>query len=90
MNNNDVSKKLEELLSGMNPSVLKNGRQNIEQILQSQQGRTLANQLSGADKQKLLSAFMSLDNDEIRKKLKNVKMSDLSGLSAEDILKKLR
>ena len=90
MNNNDVNKKLEELLAGMNPNVIKSSKQNIEQILRSPQGQNLANKLSAADKQKLIKSFMNMSNDEIRNKLKNVKMSDLSKLSADDILKKLR
>lgn len=90
MNNNDVSKKLEELLSGLNPSTLKSGKQSIEQLLNSPQGKKLAEQLSGADKQKLLSTFMGMNNNDIRKKLQNVNLADLSGLSADEILKKLR
>ena len=89
MNNNDINKKLEDLLAGMNPEVIKKSKQGIDKILRSPQGQDLAKNLSGADKQKLMQSFMNMSNDEIRNKLKNVKMSDLSNLSADEILKKL-
>ena len=90
MKNNDINKKLEDLITGLNPDVIKKSKQSIDQILRSPQGQNLANKLTGADKQKLIQSFMNMSNDEIRKKLKNVKMSDLSKLSADEILKKLR
>ena len=86
--NNDVEKKLASLLSGINPAVLKNA--NLEKLLNSEQGKKIANSLSDKDRQKLMSAFMSMSNEEIKNKLSNTKLSELSGLSAEEILKKLR
>ena len=81
MNNNDVRKKLDEVLkSGAMP-------RGLESILSSPQGKRLAQNLSGQDKEKLLKMFMSMDTNEIKNKMKNVNISDLS---AEEILKNLR
>lgn len=88
--NNNINKKLESLLSGMNEGALKNSRQGIEQILNSPKCKKLANEMSDADKNKIINMFMNMDNDEIKRKLKNVKMSDLSKISADDIINRLK
>ncbi len=86
--NNDVEKKLASLLSGINPAVLKNA--NLEKLLNSEQGKKIAKSLSDSDRQKIVSSFMNMSNEEIKNKINKMKTSELSGLSAEEILKKLR
>lgn len=88
MNNNDVNKKMEELLSGINPNTINKSK--IEQFLKSPQGQKLKGSISNADKQRIAEKFMSMSNSEIRNKLKNADLSGMSGMSVEDILKKLR
>jgi len=86
--NKDVENKLKNLLSGINPAVLKNA--NIEKLINSPKGKNIITGLSESDKQKIISAFMGMSNEELKKKLNNVNLSELSGLSADEILKKLR
>ena len=85
MNNNEIEKKLKEILSGVNMSAINNS--GIERLLKSPQGKKLAQSMSEADKQNLLQKFMSMDSKDIKDKLNK---ADLSKLSAEEILKKLR
>lgn len=90
MNNNDISKKLEALISGMNSSEIAGSKQNIQQFLNSPQGRKLASSLSDNDKKKIMNKFMSMSNADIQNKLRNTNQRDLSNLSIDEILKKLR
>ncbi len=85
MNNNEIEKKLKEILSGVNMSAINNS--GIERLLKSPQGKKLAQSMSEADKQNLLQKFMSMDSKDIKDKLNK---ADLSKLSVEEILKKLR
>ena len=85
MNNNDIEKKLREVLSGVDMSGFNSS--GIEKLLKSPQGRKLAESISDTDKQKLLNKFMSMNSNEIKNKLNQ---ADLSQLSVDDILKKLR
>ena len=85
MDNNKIEKKLKEILSGVNMSAINNS--GIERLLKSPQGKKLAQSMSEADKQNLLQKFMSMDSKDIKDKLNK---ADLSKLSAEEILKKLR
>lgn len=87
MNNNDAAKKLKEILSDKNMARL--GIQ-TENIINSGQGEKIAEKFSKSDKEKILNIFMSMDTEEIKKKLKNVNMADLKNFSADDFLKKLR
>lgn len=90
MNNGDVNKKLEELLAGLNLNTANGGKSCIEKFIKSPQGQKLAGSISNVDKEKLVEKFMNMSNSEIRNKLKNADLSGMSGMSAEDIFKKLR
>lgn len=84
MNNNEVSKKLKEILNGVDFSLTD---KNIENILKSAKKQNLTENLSQADKEKILNLFMNMDTNEIKDKLKNVQTKDFS---AEDLFKKMR
>ena len=59
-----------------------NDLQQINDFLNSQQGKNATANLSNKDKEKLLKQFMSLDPNKVKSKL--------NGLSKEDILKFLK
>ena len=61
MNNNDIEKKLREVLSGVDMSGFNSS--GIEKLLKSPQGRKLAESISDTDKQKLLNKFMSMNSN---------------------------
>lgn len=71
MNINDVLKNFNE-----------NELQQVNQFINSAQGKELANKLNGTDKEALLKQFMSLDPAKVKSKL--------NGLTKEDILKLLK
>lgn len=86
----DISKKLESILTGIDKSKINGSKKTITELLATPEGRKLVSQLGSIDKNKLYEAFMSMDAEEIKRKLQTADLSKLSGLKAEDILKKLR
>ncbi|MBE7044510.1 MAG: hypothetical protein E7397_03200 [Ruminococcaceae bacterium] len=85
--NQDPKQKLNEILRGMNASTLAKSKQDIDAFLHTPEGQKLAAALQGADRSKLMRAFLAMDTEEIRKKLASV---DTGALSVEEILKNLR
>lgn len=81
----NINEKLLGILSG---SKIKSD--DIARFLASEEGQKLKNSLSDADKNKILKTFMQMDTKEIGKKLKNADLSGLSGMSASDIINKLK
>lgn len=86
----DVNKKMENILNGIDKNTLNSGKRNIEQLLSSPEGKKLAKSLGNIDKNKVIDQFMKMDPAEMKKKLQSADLSKLSGLKAEDIMKKLR
>ena len=86
----DISKKLENVLKGIDKSKINSGKKNITELLSTPEGKKLLSQLGNIDKNKLLETFMSMDTEEMKKKLQTADLSKLSGLKADEILKKLR
>lgn len=84
-----MQENINEKLSGiLSQSKIKSN--DIAKFLSSPEGQKLKNSLSDADKNRILKTFMSMDANEVGKKLKNVDLSGLSGMSAADILNKLK
>lgn len=81
----NINDKLSKILS---ESKLK--REDISSFLSSAAGEKLKNSLSESDKKAILRKFMSMDEKEVGEKLKKADLSALDGMSAQDIIKKLR
>ena len=81
----NINEKLRGILSG---SRVKSD--DIARFLSSPEGQKLKNSLSDADKKAILKKFMQMDANEVGKKLKNADLSGLSGMSAADIINKLK
>ncbi len=79
----NVSKKLDALLSDKDAA-------QIKRFVASAEGQKLKQQLAGADKNKIVEEFLKMDTAELKKKLASANLSGLSGMSAEQIIKKLR
>lgn len=86
----DVNKKMENILNGIDKNTINSGKKSIEQLLSTPEGKKLAERLGNIDKNKVIDQFMKMDPAEMKKKLQNADLSNLSGLKAEDIMKKLR
>lgn len=86
----DVNKKMENILNGIDKNTINSGKRSIEQLLSTPEGKKLAERLGNIDKNKVIDQFMKMDPAEMKRKLQNADLSKLSGLKAEDIMKKLR
>ena len=78
----------EKLLGILSQSKIKSD--DIARFLSSPEGQKLKDSLSENDKKQILKSFMQMDTGEVGKKLKNADLSGLSGMSAGDILNKLK
>lgn len=81
--NNNLNKKLEGVLSSVNPAEL-------QKLMKLAKGSSIASKLSESDKQKILKEFAELDTGVLKKKLASFKAEDLNGLSADEILKRIK
>ena len=84
----DITKKIQNVLNGIDKNTINQSKKNIEQFLSTPEGKNLAAKLKTVDKSKVLDSFMNMDSEEIKKKLKNADLSKLS--QASEILKKMR
>lgn len=83
---NGVNSRLQGILSGLSG----NKMSELERLMSSPEGQNLIKSLSPQDKKAIIERFMSLDKSAIEKSLKNIDSASLSGMSAKDILSKLR
>ena len=86
----NMNEKLKKILSGMGSDKLKNSADMASKFLSTKEGQKLKNSLTDADKKAILEKFMSLDSEKARESLKNADLSNLSGMSVDEILKKLK
>lgn len=85
MNNYDISQKLQSLLTQSKIS-----EEKLQKIIGLSKGKNIVNSLSAQEKEKLANAFMNMSNEDIKNKLNKTDFSSIAGMSADDILKKLR
>ena len=81
--NNNINKKIEDVLKKINPSDLK-------KLAANPKIQSIVKNLSAHDRQKLISEFSSLSSEEISRKLNSKNLSSLKGLSADEIIKHLK
>jgi len=86
--NNNINKKLEEILSGADMSKLKGG--SVANFLGSKEGEKLVKQLGSLDKEKLMQAFSGMDTNEVKNRLSKADLGVLSKMSADDIVNRLK
>ena len=90
MMDSNMNEKLKKILSGIGSDKLKNSADMVNEFMRTPEGQKLKNSLSDADKKAILEKFMSLDPKKARDSLKNADLSNLSGMSASEIMKKLK
>ncbi len=69
--NNDSTKKLEQVLSGLGPAKIKKGLETFNRLAKSGDADKIKKQLENIDTQKVLNMFNNMDTDEIKAKLNN-------------------
>lgn len=87
---NNINDKLSKMLSGVDSNKLKSSVDAVSKLLSSKEGQKLKNSLSENDKKAIIDKFLSMDENTVSQKLKNVDISQVEKLSAEDIMKKLK
>ena len=88
--NEDLTQKLQNILSTLDKDKLKKSKMEVENFLSTPEGKKLISNLKNEDKEKILQKFMNIDTGKLKNKLNTDKMSGLSSMTADDILKKLR
>jgi hypothetical protein len=88
--NNDVNKKLQDILSSLDQNTLKNGAQSVGQFLNTKEGQKVKQKLAGIDKQKVVDTFSKMDAGEIKKKLAQADLSKFKNMSADEIVNKFK
>lgn len=88
--NEDLTQKLQNILSTLDKDKLKKSKMEVENFLSTPEGKKLISNLKNEDKEKILQKFMNIDTGKLKNKLNTDKMSGLSRMTADDILKKLR
>lgn len=86
----NMNDKLKKILSGMGSDKLKNSADMVTKFMKTPEGQKLKNSLSDSDKKAILEKFMSLDTKKASDSLKNADLSSLSGMSVDEIMKKLK
>ncbi len=86
----NMNDKLKRILSGMGSDKLKNSADMVTKFMATPEGQKLKNSLSDADKKAILEKFMKLDAKKASDSLKNADLSNLSGMSVDEIMKKLK
>ena len=84
---NNVNGKLNSILGSGN---LKGNIEPVMKLLSSPEGQKLMKSLSPKEKKAIIDKFMNLDKNAAQQSLKNFNPSMLSGMTAQDILNKLR
>lgn len=86
----DVNKKLEEVLSGIDKNKIMQSKKNLEQMLNTPEGKKLLKNIESMDKGKLMNMFMGMDTKELKQKIKDADLSKMSGIKADDIINKFK
>ena len=86
----DINKKLEDILQGIDKNKINNSKRNFDQLLNTPEGKKLLQNIGNIDKSKLMNMFMKMDTNEIKRKLQNADLSKMSNLNAADIINKLK
>lgn len=87
---NDTAKKLNEVLSGIEPAKLKKGLETFKKLASSENADSIKEQLKNIDKEKLLNMFHNMDTEEIKAKLNKVNLDNVNLKENQDLLKKFQ
>lgn len=86
----NMNDKLKKILSGVGSDKLKNSADMVTEFMKTPEGQRLKNSLSDSDKKAILEKFMKLDPKKASDSLKKADISNLSGMSVDEIMKKIK
>lgn len=87
---NNANKKLENILSSLDKNKVFEAKQSIQKFLNTPDGKNIAKQISNIDKNKLMNMFLGMNSNELKQKLQNADISNLSQKDLNDIINKLK
>ena len=88
--NQNMNQKLNEILQSLDPEKRRAAEQSAERLLRTPEGRKLASELKNGNTDSLARLLMGMNTKDVKEKLQQADPKALSGLSLEEILKKLR
>ena len=88
--NENVGKKLNDVLSGIDKNKLNGAKKSVEEFLKSSDGQKLREELNSVDKNKLINNFMNMDTNKLKEVLGKANLNNLSGTDVNNILKKFK
>ncbi len=80
---NDINSKINTILSGMSAK-------DVQQIIHLAKTTGVASKLTNSERERIINEFSKLDTEEIKRKMSKINPSDLSKLSGDELIKKLR
>ena len=72
----DLSKKISNILAGMDSDKLKEGVEGINDMMKTQEGQAFKEQLNKLDKDKILQTFNNLDEEAVARTLNNANLKE--------------
>ncbi|WHH57102.1 hypothetical protein [Petroclostridium sp. X23] len=90
----NMDKKMQQLLMNMDPEVLEKGLKAVSEMMNTPQGKQIAEQFKNIDKEKLMEQVNSIDKEELVKRMENLDIKDLNSkvdnINSEKLLKEIR
>lgn len=75
---NDLSKKFQQIISGMDQETLEKGLKAVSEIMNTEEGQKFADQFINVDKEKLAEQLTGIDENQISEKLSNMNLDQLT------------
>lgn len=88
--NEELNKKLNDLLSGIDREKLSGMKRSVGKMLEGKNGEMLKRRIGTMDKDKLLDEFMRLDSNELKRLIGKANVNELDGTEIEEVLKKMK
>ncbi|MDK2934688.1 MAG: hypothetical protein PWP27_2498 [Clostridiales bacterium] len=89
----NLNKKLQQMMSSMDPQTLEKGFKAMSELMNTDEGKQLLDQLRNIDKQKLMDRLSAVDEKELEKKLDSIDVDEvadkINNLEKEKMLKEL-
>jgi len=88
-----IQKKFQQILANMDPETLQKGFKTIQEIMNTEEGKKLSEQLKNIDKEKLMNQINQIDEKRIEDKLEqidtNIIAEKMDKLDTEKIIREL-
>jgi len=87
---NNVNKKLENILSSVDKRKINETKRSLEEFSKTAEGKKVMQQIGTIDKNKLMNLFMSMDTKDLKDKLSKADLSKLSQSDIKNVMNKIK